>query len=161
MKIPMIILFATALGLAFSSDVLAAKVYKWTDENGVTHYGAVAPQGNESETVDVRTGEHKPATDEVAKDDTKPPAPAQTTNKPQKEPEKSTEETKAAKKKEKAIRAQRKKNCEIARKNAEILRTRARVRINDPDTGELRYLTPEEKKTREEETAKSIEENCD
>lgn len=161
MKMPMIMLFATTLGLALSSDVLAAKVYKWTDENGVTHYGAVAPQGKESETVNVRTGEHKPATDEAGGEKTRSPAPAQAKDKPQKEPEKSKEETKAAKKKERAILAQRKKNCEIARKNAETLRTRARVRVNDPDTGELRYLTPEEKKAREEETAKSIEENCD
>jgi murein DD-endopeptidase MepM/ murein hydrolase activator NlpD len=36
---------ATALLAGLASSVHAAKVYKWTDKNGVTHYGDNAPDG--------------------------------------------------------------------------------------------------------------------
>lgn len=160
MKILMDILLFTALSIGITAVAVASKFYKWTDENGVTHYSAVAPQGKESDTLDIRTGEKRPATHGTGSDAAKPPAPAERKSKAVKATEKSEKELKAAQQKEIARQAQREKNCETARKNAEILRTRARVRVNDADTGELRYLSPDEKKAREEATAKNIEENC-
>lgn len=161
MKMLMDMLLFTALGLGITAGAIAGKFYKWTDENGVTHYSAVAPQGKESDTLDIRTGEKRPATDGVGDNTDRPASPTAVKNKTEKAPEKSEQELRAAKQKARARQAQRKKNCETAQKNAEILRTRARVRVNDPDTGELRYLSPDEKQAKEDATAKNIEENCD
>ena len=154
-------LLLSVLGLGINCGAFAAKYYKWTDDSGVTHYGAIAPHGKESQAIDVRTGESRSAaTDKSAPRDSKPPTSAA---KPptSTEPADSGETEPARQEDERAQQEQRNKNCELARENAEILRTRARVRVNDPDTGELRYLSPDEKKAREEATAKSIEENCD
>ena len=45
------VLMAAAPGLATS-----ASVYKWTDENGVTHFGDRQPTGQNAEQVNVRSG---------------------------------------------------------------------------------------------------------
>ncbi|MEC8897275.1 MAG: DUF4124 domain-containing protein, partial [Pseudomonadota bacterium] len=45
------VLMAAAPGLATS-----ASVYKWTDENGVTHFGDRQPTGRNAEQVNVRSG---------------------------------------------------------------------------------------------------------
>ena len=39
---PVIVVVGLALALAFA-DAAAAKIYKWTDERGVTHYGEIIP----------------------------------------------------------------------------------------------------------------------
>ena len=163
MKILINALLFSVLGAGMNSGAVAAKYYKWTDENGVTHYGAVAPQGKESQSIDVRTGESRSAaTDRSAQSNTQPATPAdQPSTGTEAAKAKEKEQALAKEKQDRALQEQRRKNCEIARENAELLRVRARVRANDPDTGELRYLSPDEKKAREEATAKSIEENCD
>jgi hypothetical protein len=40
---PVIVVAGLALALALADAAAAAKIYKWTDERGVTHYGEVIP----------------------------------------------------------------------------------------------------------------------
>jgi hypothetical protein len=47
-----------------------------------------------------------------------------------------------------------------ARTNLETLNTSARIRIRDPDTGEMRYLTEEEKVTQRERAEETIRVHC-
>lgn len=45
-----------AIALALSSTMAAGEIYKWVDENGVTHYGSKKPPSVAAETVNIRTG---------------------------------------------------------------------------------------------------------
>jgi hypothetical protein len=40
---PLVVVAGLALALALADAAAAAKIYKWTDERGVTHYGEVIP----------------------------------------------------------------------------------------------------------------------
>ena len=51
--------------------------------------------------------------------------------------------------------------CARARTNLETLDTSARIRIRDPDTGEMRYLTEEEKVTQRERAEETIRVHCE
>lgn len=42
---------ASGLALALCGNAMAAQVYKWVDAQGVTHFGAQPPQGQQVETV--------------------------------------------------------------------------------------------------------------
>src|SRR3546814_18653182 len=46
---------AGGLVLALCGNVMAAQVYKWVDAQGVTHFGAQPPQGQQVETVNTVT----------------------------------------------------------------------------------------------------------
>ncbi|PKM02177.1 MAG: DUF4124 domain-containing protein, partial [Gammaproteobacteria bacterium HGW-Gammaproteobacteria-7] len=52
---------AGGLLLALCGNVMAAQVYKWVDAQGVTHFGAQPPQGQQVETVNTVTAPAKPA----------------------------------------------------------------------------------------------------
>ena len=51
--------------------------------------------------------------------------------------------------------------CARARTNLETLDTSARIRIRDPDTGEMRFLTEEEKVTQRERAEETIRAHCE
>jgi hypothetical protein len=50
-----------------AAPVQAESVYKWTDKDGVTHYGDRQPQGQESESVDVVSGTSRSTNSEDGK----------------------------------------------------------------------------------------------
>jgi ribosomal protein L29 len=123
---PIILLLA-----AFS--VQAAPLYKWVDENGVTHFSEYPPEDQSAaESVDVRgipslSGQQAaPASAQNQQE----AAPAQQPLIPEVEkvenPVKSPE------------------LCEQARRNIAQIQNNRRVRAPDPETGELRYLSEEE-----------------
>jgi len=123
------LLMAVAPGVAMS-----ASVYKWTDENGITHFGDHQPNGKKAEKVSVRAG-----TTETS--DQPRPSPQERLSSIEGEKAEKQEQEKAATASE-VRRKQREKNCEAAQKNLELIRNRPRIRIDDGD--EPRYLTPEE-----------------
>lgn len=144
---------ALAICLTLASPAQASSFYKWVDENGVTHYSAQPPEDRPSQEVDVRTGETRENDDDSPQGN----SPALATE----EEEAGNEdlEQELAKEKER-IEQQNRENCEIARRNQFNLKHRDRIRITDEDTGEERYLTPEELKEWRERTEKEIEEYC-
>jgi hypothetical protein len=129
--------------LILSNTALADKLYKWVDDQGVTHYSEHPPLNTANEVIKPKTGHSDPVT-------YTPPAPA---------PVSAAEAKKAA---EAEARAARKdpKRCAEARKNLETLKTFARIKIMGAD-GQYRYLTPDEQKQKLTESSKVVEESCD
>ncbi len=138
------LLIAVAPGMAMS-----ASVYKWTDANGITHFGDRQPVGANSETVNVRSG-------------TSYGAASRTT--PQKrlgelqEQQQQEADRKKATAVEAARRKQRAANCESAPSNLKVIDSNTRIRIEE--NGEMRYLAPEEIAEQREKLEEIAAENC-
>lgn len=140
-----LILFLSIAGLLASSHAFTAseKVYKWTDEKGLTHYSERPPLGTQTEIVKPEIGRSEPVnygvpSDEKAKEGTKL--------------EKKVDDEKSALKDP--------ARCDSARKNLDTLKTYARIKIKGDD-GEYRFLTPDEQKQKADEATKVIEESCE
>lgn len=126
-----------------------ASVYKWTDDNGVTHFGDREPTGKQAERVSVRTGK--------SSSDQRPKSPQQ-----QLEDMQAREADAAGKREESAAeearRKQRAANCETARSNLTILKRSSRIRVEE--NGEQRYLSAEEIEEQRQKFADIAEQNC-
>lgn len=131
------VILGCCLLVALSHTASAAKVYTWTDANGVIHYGEHPPIGVTAKKINARTGhsEPVPAQEETANEDA---TAAPKTQPSYKDPER----------------------CEIARTNLDAMNSNARVKIPD-ENGNLRYLTEEERQDKLAETRKAIEDSCD
>ena len=137
-------LIASALIVLMSTPVMAAQVYKWVDAQGVTHFGAQPPEGQQATSVNTTIA----------------PAPAAI---PAKLPQVGVDEEQQAidekvKKEVAAKEAERKQYCENARTNLAQLENNPRVRIEDG--GEVRRIDENERQERISELKKSIAENC-
>ncbi len=127
------------------SSMAAKNYYKWTDEDGVTHYSAQKPHNTETETISVSTGlPTANSTDEQqieAKTTASKPAPAL--------PEKKGE----------YIQTKDPERCAAATERLKTLTEYARVRVIGED-GEARILSREEKDEKIAEAEKAIQEDC-
>ena len=137
---------ASGLMLALCGNAMAAQVYKWVDAQGVTHFGAQPPQGQQVETVNTVFSPGKSAT---------PPAPA--VQEIDAEPDQRTIDRKV-KQQVAAQEAERKRYCETLRTNLAQLQNNPRVRVEE--NGETRRVTEEERQARISETRDKIAENC-
>ena len=138
--------FTTPIILGFScllvcTHAFAGKVYKWTDKDGVTHFGATPPLNTQTEIIKPQTGHSDPVTYAT-------PTPAAGTN----SPDTTAKDEKAAFKD--------KDRCEQARKNQQSLKTYSHIKVKG-DNGEYRFLTPDEQKQKLEETNKVVEQACE
>ncbi|GFM67767.1 DUF4124 domain-containing protein [Pseudomonas cichorii] len=134
-------ILAAALSMAVSTTSQAAPIYKWVDAQGVTHFDAQPPAGQQVEEINVQ----KP-----------PPAPAASTAS---EPDPQQQEIDA--KVRKQVRAQEAKmadNCEVLRTNLAQLQNNPRVR--EQTEGGTKRLTDDERKARVAETQRTIDEYC-
>jgi len=136
---------AGGLVLALCGNVMAAQVYKWVDAQGVTHFGAQPPQGQQVETVNTVTAPAKPAATPapIAEDETE--ADQQSIDRKVKQQVAEQE-------------AERKRYCETMRTNLAQLQNNPRVRVEEK--GETRRITEEERQARIAETRDKIAENC-
>lgn len=68
MKIRWLLILSLALAapLSFAQDAKPGKIYKWTDENGVVHYGGQPPEQGEAQEVRVRAEPVAPTPSDVA-----------------------------------------------------------------------------------------------
>lgn len=136
---------AGGLVLALCGNVMAAQVYKWVDAQGVTHFGAQPPQGQEVETVNTVTAPTKSTTI---------PAPVV-------EDETEVDQQSIDRKVKRQVaeqEAERKRYCETMRTNLAQLQNNPRVRVEEK--GETRRITEEERQARIAETRDKIAENC-
>ena len=129
---------------------MSASVYKWTDENGVTHFGDRQPVGSKAEQVNVRSGTSSAASDNRPT----PQEQLENVEERQAAAEEQRKETAA----EEARRKQREANCATARSNLEIIASNARIRVEED--GEQRYLSPEEIAEKRAEFEEIAAENC-
>lgn len=146
-------LFAASVLAAFlASPLQASEVYKWVDEDGVTHYGERAPADKNYSTV--KTYGEVPGGGEEAKQRLE-----------QQRTDKKASEAKdidyAQQKKVADEQAKvRAENCKGARSNLKTIEENARVRILGED-GEFRYLSEEERQQQINSAKEMISENCD
>lgn len=135
-----------SLLLALCTSAMAGQIYKWVDDQGVTHFGAQPPQGLEATSINTATPP--------------PRAPAPT---PAATPAADDAQQKAIDDKVKdqvaKQEAERKKYCENARTNLAQLENNPRLRI-EGDNGELRRIGEDERQQRITELKKSIDETC-
>jgi len=127
---------------------IAASVYKWTDEDGVTHFGDRQPTGQQAESVSIRTGKGSGSGGMSAQEQLEA-LETQEAEEDQQRQESAVEE---------ARRKQREANCETAQSNLALIQRNSRIRIEEE--GELRYLTPEEIEEKKQQFEQIAEENC-
>ncbi|KPY87314.1 DUF4124 domain-containing protein [Pseudomonas syringae pv. tagetis] len=136
------ILAVTLAISAISATSQAASIYKWVDAQGVTHFDAQPPTGQQVQEINVQTP---------------PPAAAPGTPADDGAAQQRAIDQKV-KSQVKAQEAKRAENCENLRTNLAQLQNNPRVR--EQVGGESRRLTDENRKTRIEETEKAINELC-
>lgn len=146
--------FGILLSILLSASAFSAQagsVYKWTDENGVIHFGDRQPTGQKTETVNVRSGTSESA---EANGRATPQERVEAMDKASAEQAEKEEMTRQ----EEAVVKQRQKNCEIARENLKTISTHARIKVTEG--GEQRYLSPEEIQKKKDEFQKIVEQDC-
>jgi len=129
--------------------VSAAAVYKWTDADGVTHFGDRQPTGTQAEQISVRSGQSSFV-------NTNPSAQQQVKELEQRQ-QAASEESRATEA-EATRQAQRKTNCDAAQQNLDIISNNARIRVNED--GEQRFLTPDEVSQQKQTYEAIVEQNC-
>jgi hypothetical protein len=125
------------IGLLIASPTMAAKVYKWVDENGVVNFSEHPPKNTPTTVIRPKTGHSEPVTYDPPGQPAASPAVTDTAQQSRKDPER----------------------CEISKKNLEVLRSFGRVRVPNED-GSFHYLTEQEQQERLQATQKAIEESC-
>lgn len=141
-------MITSSLLLAISASAMASQVYKWVDAQGVTHFSAQPPQGQEATSVNTAAPPPKPTVAEEK------PAP---TFDSIADPEQAAIDEKV-KKEVAAEQAKRKQYCEDVRTNLAQLQNNPRLRMEID--GEVRRLSEDERQSRIAETQKSISANC-
>ena len=137
------IVTATLL-LGLSASTMAAQVYKWVDERGVTHFSATPPAGQSATTVSPNITQPKAQ-----------PAPAAADTGEDKEQTAIDKKVKADVAEQEA---QRQQYCERARTNLAQLQNNPRLRIESE--GEVRRIDEDERQSRIEKLKTDIAENC-
>ncbi|MCQ9422028.1 DUF4124 domain-containing protein [Pseudomonas sp. LJDD11] len=132
---------AAVLAMAMTATAQAAQIYKWVDAQGVTHYDATPPAGQQVESMDIQ----KPAMSGSVATPATPvdPQPAIDAR---------------VRKQAQAAEAKRTANCEIIRTN--LAKLKAYARIREPTEDGSKRLTEEERQARIGETEKMIAEYC-
>ncbi|WP_203301807.1 DUF4124 domain-containing protein [Marinobacter sediminum] len=144
------ILTLSLLLAVLPSVSMGASVYKWTDENGVTHFGDRQPTGAQSEKVNVRSGSASPAS-------ANRPSPTERVNALEEREQEAAEQRRESAAEE-ARQKQRAANCSTAQANLDVMARNARIRIEE--NGEQRYLTQEEIAEKRVQFEEIVAENC-
>ncbi|MFT7366745.1 MAG: hypothetical protein ACI9OW_001650 [Marinobacter psychrophilus] len=127
----------------------ATVVYKWTDADGITHFGDRQPTGTQAEQISVRSGQSNLVNSNSSAQ--------QQLNELEQRQRAASEESRAVD--AAATRqAQRKTNCDAAQQNLEIISNNSRIRITE--NGEQRFLTPDEVSQQKQTYEDIVEKNC-
>lgn len=135
----------TAPALTYS-----ASVYKWTDDDGVIHFGDRQPPGQQAESINIRTGSPNSG---------KRSPSAQERLQKLDEKQQDQAERNQVSAVEEARQKQRKANCETARNNLRVMSSNARIRVEE--AGEQRYLSPEEIEDQRQKFQQIADDNCE
>jgi hypothetical protein len=127
----------------------ATVVYKWTDADGVTHFGDRQPTGTQAEQISVRSGQSNLVNSNSS---------AQQQLNELEQRQRAASEESLAVDAAATRQAQRKTNCDAAQQNLEIISTNPRIRITE--NGEQRFLTPDEVSQQKQTYENIVEQNC-
>ena len=137
------------IGVLVCGSAVAAKFYRWTDDNGVTHYTQTPPpEGVQSK--EVRT--MGPSSDQDAELERLQQQRQQADAARQRQAKQQAEAEKETKAPDQATQ----ERCEQHRKNLDELRNRPVVRTTDPDTGEVITLDDEGRQKMIQETEEAL-----
>jgi type IV secretory pathway VirB10-like protein len=160
------LLACLALLVATAPAHAGSKFYKWTDEQGVTHYTAEPPPSSAKGTSEVKVRSRYMSEDEAAK--ATPAAAAGSAAAPGKDDkaagkgkdkEKPKEKEKAKDAKEGSERyAER---CKKLQSDLQTMQEHARIRVSDGSGGEARVLSEEEKNAKQDEVQRQIKAFCE
>src|SRR5690606_1529234 len=130
--------------LVIGNPATAAKVFKWVDENGVTHFSEHPPKNTASSQIKPKIVHSEPVNYEST---------AET---------EAVSENATARKAEEELAQSLKEptRCAAARKNQETLENCGRVRVKNENDDGFHYLTPDEQQEKLRATNKAIEESC-
>lgn len=134
---------AGSLLLAFAAQAMAGTIYRWVDANGVTHFSAQPPQGQQAQSLRLAV---QP-----------PPAPASQPAATTGEREQQDIERKV-KREIAEQQAERKTYCTALRTQLAQLENNPRIRVEQ--AGQVRRLGEEERQARIAETRKRLSEDC-
>lgn len=132
----------------------SAEIYRWTGENGETHFGSTPPTGVDAKPVSAAntnaiTNSNAPQDDGDGEADPQSQNASNDTEKRQEDREKA----------EKQKQAKREENCKKVQKALKTLKNNARVQVKED--GKRRYLSPEEKTAKRKEYEKLRDKYCD
>ncbi|HET8731402.1 MAG TPA: DUF4124 domain-containing protein [Moraxellaceae bacterium] len=155
---------ALALG---ASTAEAAKFYKWTDAEGVTHYSADPPPEGKAKASEIRV-KTAPAADSTQASDTTAGSQDGKAKGADASKDKSKDKAKGDKKSDdQSAKAAGKEPAKYAEKckqlhsDLDTLQEHTRVRQRDATTGEERFMTDDEKSSRLDDTQRQIKAYCE
>lgn len=108
-----------------------ARIYRWVDDNGKVHYSWMPPKAQQTTLVETPPGV-RPTASETARE----------VNETIEEAALDAEEPTPT---DEEVVSERRKTCNSARETIRLLRTHPRLMMVDPESGEERLMTPEEK----------------
>jgi hypothetical protein len=135
MRLSRLPIVLVALAVATPATVFSAEVFKWTDENGVTHYADAPPEDKKYDKINVRgqtTATVTPETEQA-------PKPAATT----------------------APKTTNQSNCETARKNVETFSTSQGISMDRDGDGTPEPLNEEERAKEMQRNQELVKLYCD
>tara|TARA_R110001592_G_scaffold120296_4_gene324257 strand:- start:3485 stop:4033 length:549 start_codon:yes stop_codon:yes gene_type:complete len=144
-------LVLTLLTMALCLPLHAAKVYKWQDADGAWHFSEKPPVEQPAEIIKIPTpGKGKEVTATT-------PDQIPESNGSEKSPDLKTKKSEEVTAEDVALARE---NCIKARENLENLQRGSRLRVKDPDTDQVRYLSTEEQNEWIEKSRTMIQDNC-
>ena len=147
MKQTLFLAFSILTLLTIGVSANAGKIFRWQDDAGTWHYSATPPAEQAAESVNIKAPptSGSTATASKGKSDDKTEDGTEENSKEQ-ATEGTTTDSELKKSAEVAaeVKALARKNCENAKKNLANLTNHRRMRINDEETGEVRYLADDE-----------------
>lgn len=145
-----------------AGTVEAAQFYKWTDEQGATHYSEEPPPASAGKASEVKVRTKLPSGAREAAENSKKAATSEAgKGKPaaDKKDEKATAPAKSSAE-SKEPPEQYAEKCKTLKSNLEAMQSHGRVRETDAE-GNVRALTEEEKQKRMDETQREIKAYCE
>jgi len=157
MKQALFLTFSILTLLTIGVSANAGKIFRWQDDAGTWHYSATPPAEQAAESVNIKA---PPTSGSIAP--TSEEKPGDKTEGDSKVKEQTTTETEFKKSAEVAAedKALARKNCENAKKNLANLTNHRRMRINDEETGEVRYLGDDEHAEWMKNSKEEVRKNC-
>lgn len=149
-KTPALCGFAFALVLV--APLQAGEIYKWVDEDGVTHYSQQPPPSGDA----ARVGVDRPPEEEIERERQEMEETGERLDARREERREAEQQAR----KEAGEREERERRCEDLRSSLKKLTENRRLLVPDGDGG-VRRLPEEERQQRVAERRRQIEEECD
>jgi hypothetical protein len=142
-------LISTIAIAALTQQGFAQTYYKWKDEAGVWHYGAIAPHGVEAIAIQTKGGSSKSIPSTASSDE----------NSESSETEDNAAVEYFVEKQPEMTKAERKKYCDAAKSNLETLNSKAVIRKRDAN-GEVTVISDEERQNEIDNAKQTIKDFC-